>query len=181
VEKEGKLFEIIFESNLAGWLSKRGGMVKNWKRRWIVLKSNFLYYYKAKGDGEPLGFIPIDRCTIKPVDVEVFKKPYCFEITDPCNAFNKWHKSYFICSESEKEMKSWIDAILGVKAQHEQKRQSMLSMEHVPLKNRTGSVATVEVEQEHSPFDEAPISVLMSNSTLQPKVKNSEVSLCDFF
>jgi len=30
-----------------GWLTKRGHKVKNWKRRWFVLRGNTLTYYKA--------------------------------------------------------------------------------------------------------------------------------------
>jgi hypothetical protein len=30
-----------------GWLTKRGHKIKNWKRRWFVLRGNTLNYYKA--------------------------------------------------------------------------------------------------------------------------------------
>lgn len=30
-----------------GWMTKQGGSVKSWKRRWFLLKGNTLYYFKA--------------------------------------------------------------------------------------------------------------------------------------
>ena len=66
-----------------GWLTKQGGMVKTWKRRWFVLKVNYLYYYKLKEDPQPLGFIPIDRASIKVLEENPHKKSFCFGITDP--------------------------------------------------------------------------------------------------
>ena len=29
-----------------GWVTKQGGRVKTWKKRWMVLKDNCLYYFK---------------------------------------------------------------------------------------------------------------------------------------
>lgn len=98
-----------------GFLSKRGGIVKNWKTRWFTLKGNNLYYYKHKDDGEPLGFIPIERASVQVVPFSRVKKNFCFEITDPSNSFNKWHKSYFIYANNEEEMNAWIEAIVNVK------------------------------------------------------------------
>ena len=31
----------------AGWLTKQGGSIKTWKRRWMVLKGTTLYYFKV--------------------------------------------------------------------------------------------------------------------------------------
>ena len=31
-----------------GYLTKLGGRVKNWKRRWFVLRDGKLYYYKTE-------------------------------------------------------------------------------------------------------------------------------------
>lgn len=31
-----------------GYLEKQGAVVKNWKRRYFILKKGFLYYYKEK-------------------------------------------------------------------------------------------------------------------------------------
>jgi len=97
-----------------GWLMKQGGIVKNWKKRWFKLQGNYLYYYKQKTDKEPLGFIPIDRASINVLDPKQTKKKHAFEIRDPSNSFNKWHKSYFVCAETEDDMKEWINKIVNV-------------------------------------------------------------------
>lgn len=66
-----------------GYLVKRGGIVKNWKKRWFVLRGNILYYYSAPDQKEPLGFIPLERSSVQAVPEAKFKKLFCFEITDP--------------------------------------------------------------------------------------------------
>ena len=61
-----------------GYLSKRGHLVKNWKKRWFRLKNDTLYYFKDKTDAAPVGEVPLKRseveCTAK------MNKPYCFEL-----------------------------------------------------------------------------------------------------
>ena len=42
--------EMVAESNdvqsKAGWLTKQGGRMKNWRRRWFVIKDTQLLYFK---------------------------------------------------------------------------------------------------------------------------------------
>ena len=40
---------------LKGWLNKRGHVVRNWKRRYFVLTSNSLKYFKKEKDEPPFG------------------------------------------------------------------------------------------------------------------------------
>jgi hypothetical protein len=42
-----------------GWLTKRGHVVKNWKRRWFVLNDDMLRYYKSPGQTVAQGFIAL--------------------------------------------------------------------------------------------------------------------------
>jgi cytohesin len=53
LEKEIKMEaeDAVFGNALvqkSGWLTKQGGRVKTWKRRWFILSGNVLYYFKEK-------------------------------------------------------------------------------------------------------------------------------------
>lgn len=49
-----------------GFLTKRGGKLKNWRRRWVVMREGFLYYYKYKNGGqEKKGCISLYGCRIE--------------------------------------------------------------------------------------------------------------------
>ena len=52
-----------------GFLTKQGGRIKTWKRRWFVVSDSCLYYFKSEKDKEPLGIIPLEN-----VDVRESKK-----------------------------------------------------------------------------------------------------------
>lgn len=49
-----------------GYLIKRGGNVKSWKRRWFVVKDNKLAYYGAPGEKTPKGSIALAVSHVKP-------------------------------------------------------------------------------------------------------------------
>lgn len=62
-----------------GWLLKRGGRIKTWKRRWFVLNDNCLYYFKHPKDKQPLGIIPLENLGVRTSSGKV-GKPNPFEI-----------------------------------------------------------------------------------------------------
>jgi hypothetical protein len=41
----------------SGWLEKRSeqGLVRNWKRRWVVLSDSLLYYFEGEDSAKPQG------------------------------------------------------------------------------------------------------------------------------
>jgi ankyrin repeat protein/uncharacterized membrane protein YgcG len=103
-----------------GYLTKQGGRIKTWKKRWFVVSDGCLYYYKATGDKEPLGIIPLENIDVR----ESKKKKFCFELWQADNNTMKaakiaadgsvqrgHHDSYALAATSAEEMREWIDAI----------------------------------------------------------------------
>jgi copper chaperone CopZ len=87
-----------------GYLTKLGGFVKNWRRRWFVLKDNILCYYKTPNDNRPAGQIKIDE-NVKVQPNDTMQKEHCFEIqTDK--------RTYYMCADNVNEFQSWINALL---------------------------------------------------------------------
>ena len=45
-------------------MSKKGRKVRNWKKRWFVLKGNKLSYFNKEGEKNALGEINLETCMI---------------------------------------------------------------------------------------------------------------------
>ncbi|XP_071491211.1 pleckstrin homology domain-containing family H member 2-like [Diadema antillarum] len=91
-------------SEKSGWLTKLGGRVKTWKRRWFVLKMGQaeLLYYKSPNDvsRKPRGQVPLDKfCKIAPSE-----GLQTFEL-----ATSK--RTYYLTAESPAVMEEWIRLI----------------------------------------------------------------------
>jgi hypothetical protein len=90
-----------------GWLQKQGGRFKNWKKRYFVLNSNTLYYYKREEDKEPKGAISLKNCIISFLDHDQTKnegktpEPFSVKIRSPFRA-------YWLCGDNEKELMDWM-------------------------------------------------------------------------
>jgi len=41
----------------SGWLTKRGGSIVTWKKRWFILKGRCMYHFAAKSGSKCLGII----------------------------------------------------------------------------------------------------------------------------
>jgi len=87
-----------------GYLCKRGHVVKNWKKRWFVVKNDYLYYFRDKSDPEPVDEVPLKRSEV--AATTKMNKPFCFELIAKAI-----EKVFFIQAESEQEMNDWIAAI----------------------------------------------------------------------
>lgn len=89
----------------AGYLVKEGGKFKTWKKRWMVLKNNVIYYSKKQNSGE-LGIIRLNGITPDQVSISqrVRKNAFMLEIKTP-------NRTYYLCSDTEADRLSWIDAI----------------------------------------------------------------------
>jgi len=65
VEDEIKMEQGVFtNAEKKGWLTKQGGRIKTWKRRWFILNDTGLYYFKKPQDSEPCGIIMLDNVEI---------------------------------------------------------------------------------------------------------------------
>ena len=41
------LLAVLLQARKTGWLSKRGGRIHTWHRRWFILTGDLLFYYKT--------------------------------------------------------------------------------------------------------------------------------------
>ncbi|KAJ3431355.1 cytohesin 4a-related [Anaeramoeba flamelloides] len=109
----------------SGWLTKQGGRIKTWKKRFFLLSYNCLYYFKEINDPEPCGIIPLDDVRISVIEPKGKKRLFLFEIssqkketfvkgakfTNSGQLVTGHHKSYLISAETEEERDTWITEI----------------------------------------------------------------------
>eukprot|EP01104_Vermistella_antarctica_P018914 TRINITY_DN7186_c0_g1_i1.p1 TRINITY_DN7186_c0_g1~~TRINITY_DN7186_c0_g1_i1.p1 ORF type:complete len:530 (+),score=61.92 TRINITY_DN7186_c0_g1_i1:282-1871(+) len=88
----------------AGFLRKRGHLVRNWKLRWFVLQGKQLFYFGGEFDRTPKGCIAVDHCVLNVVAIE--GKPFSFELSDEEN-----NKVYYISAQSDNARQEWMTAI----------------------------------------------------------------------
>ncbi|XP_059810188.1 cytohesin-3-like isoform X1 [Hypanus sabinus] len=118
------LTHTFFNPDREGWLSKLGGRVKTWKRRWFILTDNCLYYFEYTTDKEPRGIIPLENLCVKPS--EDSRKLNCFDLYSPnskghtikaCKTDTDGrvvegnHHFYRISAPSKEERDAWIKSI----------------------------------------------------------------------
>eukprot|EP01103_Thecamoeba_quadrilineata_P009919 TRINITY_DN202_c0_g1_i1.p1 TRINITY_DN202_c0_g1~~TRINITY_DN202_c0_g1_i1.p1 ORF type:complete len:469 (-),score=84.70 TRINITY_DN202_c0_g1_i1:80-1486(-) len=91
-----------------GFLTKQGGSIRTWKRRWFVLKDAKLYYFKTAKDTEVTGIIPLEtKSVIKEEPFEMRKKKHTFSVKPNDNA----KRIYFIFADKAEDAKSWVTKI----------------------------------------------------------------------
>merc|ERR1711879_36762 len=90
--------------DMDGYLTKKGAKVKNWKRRWFVLKGDTLYYYKTRTDLEQKGEIQINTSTSCTMEGKKDDGKYYFTIVTP-------KRKYKMFANSEETVNLWVQLI----------------------------------------------------------------------
>jgi len=94
---------IIYETDnpeYQGWLTKQSMWLKDWRRRYVMLKGSKLFFCKNEY-GAPHGMIDLSTCTtVKSADVKT-RKNNSFEISTHDTTF-------FLYADNEKEKDDWI-------------------------------------------------------------------------
>jgi len=86
-----------------GWLTKEGGVWKTWRKRWFVLESPSLKYFKHEGDKEPAGTIDLKSCGhIRGVQYK--KSKFTFQVQTPS-------RTYYMCGENADDRDKWVEAL----------------------------------------------------------------------
>eukprot|EP00053_Salpingoeca_punica_P017265 m.165904 g.165904 ORF g.165904 m.165904 type:complete len:555 (+) comp17163_c0_seq1:474-2138(+) len=103
----------------SGWLTKRGGRHKSWKKRWFSIRGSQMLYYKDPSDNKPLGVItlchPLEaKCLrevrILPDDEEAqLKRRFCFELRGVGD-----QRVYYCCASDANDLERWVDALRRV-------------------------------------------------------------------
>lgn len=88
-----------------GYLTKKGAVVKSWKKRYFKLDTFRLAYYDKYNDKEPIKVINSNEVlAVKPSQSTDNNREHLFEVVTHTRTF-------LIQGKSEEEMHSWIDAI----------------------------------------------------------------------
>ncbi|KAF9274989.1 hypothetical protein BGZ68_000202 [Mortierella alpina] len=95
----------------SGYLHKKGERLKIWKKKWFVLRTSKLAYYKDSKEYELLRIIDI-RDIHKAAEVVVKNRTGVFVILTP-------RRTFTVQADSVAEMEQWIYAINQAKVQHD--------------------------------------------------------------
>eukprot|EP00013_Stygamoeba_regulata_P023768 CAMPEP_0177647334 /NCGR_PEP_ID=MMETSP0447-20121125/10243_1 /TAXON_ID=0 /ORGANISM="Stygamoeba regulata, Strain BSH-02190019" /LENGTH=1221 /DNA_ID=CAMNT_0019149909 /DNA_START=85 /DNA_END=3750 /DNA_ORIENTATION=- len=111
-EQNVQLLEKISTKPLkTGYLTKRGGSYGKWQRRFFVLKSNFLSYFKDPKDAKPAGLIDLENARVYRTNSKKKADIHAFEVVTP-------NRTYYIRAEAAVETEEWIQALNLAKARH---------------------------------------------------------------
>ncbi|KAF2070444.1 hypothetical protein CYY_008239 [Polysphondylium violaceum] len=87
-----------------GSVTKQGGRIKNWKKRWCVLNEEGLHYFKAQNSIEK-GSIHLENilaCASE--DKPSTKRKYCFKVKTV-------ERTYRICATDSLDRDEWVESI----------------------------------------------------------------------
>ncbi|KAG0305033.1 hypothetical protein BGZ98_004661 [Dissophora globulifera] len=130
----------------SGCLLKKGERIKIWKKKWFVLRTSKLAYYKDSKEYVLLRIIDI-RDIHKAAEVPVKNRTGVFVILTP-------RRTFTVQAESVTEMEEWIEAINQAKVQYESMSSSDIDSSY------SGSVQQLEFPPSHS----APASTSLATS-----------------
>lgn len=93
----------------AGWVHKRSAFLKQWRKRWLVLRESTLCTYKGKElRGNPTMSLNISEITEAVASVLEVERDFCFKVVSI--------KDYYMTVESDKELCIWLNLINHIRS-----------------------------------------------------------------
>jgi hypothetical protein len=83
-----------------GQLTKQGGSIKTWKRRFMVLTGIELAYFKAEGDAKSMGTITLEGYDVTPADKLSHPHGLCLA--------HAIQRNFYMCADTEAERQDWM-------------------------------------------------------------------------
>lgn len=80
--------------------------MKNWKRRWFVLRGPILYYYENDDKLKLKDTINLQNCQILPVET-IGSREHCIQIEG-----EHGKRIYYLCAYNAKEQMAWINTLV---------------------------------------------------------------------
>ncbi|XP_054609469.1 pleckstrin homology domain-containing family A member 5-like isoform X4 [Dunckerocampus dactyliophorus] len=136
----------------SNWLYKQDSTgMKLWKKRWFVLSDMCLFYYRDEKEDTILGSIllPSFHISMLSVDDHISRK-YAFKATHPNM------RTYYFCSDTAKEMESWMKVMTDAALVHSE-----------PVKRLNKMKVDQRVPQEMN-------NVLNNRLFRRPEIENNE-------
>ncbi|KAF9312255.1 hypothetical protein BG003_006454 [Podila horticola] len=118
----------------SGYLMKKGERIKIWKKKWFVLRTSKLAYYKDSKEYELLRIVDI-RDVHRAAEVVVKHKLFVFVILTP-------RRTFTVQAESAEDMEDWIRSINQAKIQYDLTSSS-------DMDSYSGSASQLELQQQN--------------------------------
>ena len=108
ISKNEKSNERVVDIYQEGFLTKQGHKRKNWNKRWFILRNQYLFYYKEKGDKFPAGkiFLLGNYCYVEK-DENNLRSEFAFRVVTSDSV-------YPVYAENDEQMNLWIKNINSV-------------------------------------------------------------------
>ncbi|KJE89322.1 centaurin [Capsaspora owczarzaki ATCC 30864] len=97
---------------VTGWLKKQGGTIRSWRNRFMILRGNTLFYFKAREDGIFQGDVaPKALGRVKLPTYSIHEAPAETNHAFGFKAMHATQRTYYFIAESAAEMARWMDAM----------------------------------------------------------------------
>ena len=91
----------------SGWITKQGGRIRTWKRRYMVLHKGCLYYFENEKSQKQKGSLSLPGYVITEYNELKDYPNCCIKLAHK----NPNKRVYFICTSSQHEKERWVEFI----------------------------------------------------------------------
>lgn len=166
-----------------GWVIKRGGSIQTWKKRWLVLRGNTLYYFKKKEDTQEQGSIRLEPGMKVREEKNCKKSPFAFMVETPGRQY-----LMYPANKSSQENSAWEKAINNVlnPGSSAAKSSSVPQVSSINKPMVTSNNNNVRADDKFSASaradrDDSLVGRLMFSKGISPFLQAQDTQMCEFW